>query len=470
MTAAALTVLLLVQLPETPPAATPPPAAPPAPPAPDVIPPAPPPAPPPPPEPWSPSPELRAPPSPPPASLSPTPPAAVATEPAASRAPESPSWFQFGTLIQARNQQTWVSIEPALEARVRQEYPASADDTLRLIRDTARARDGLQLRWASLRFAVTPTRYLRAGMEIDFAQLLLPEGAARAIWEAPIMLSPARSVDIVAGVLHVPFSMLELIEPAEYELAEKGPAHELLEEQLSLARRNVGGRVDVRPLTDPRRLQLTAGAFQGATTAAVGAQDFRGPGLLAARVLAQPVEPLRLGASVAWRPRATLEWWDELRYRFVAYEPGLALAANAVLAGPRFVFRAEGMMGSRTDVDVPVPLQFRRGDARNFAAVWAMAVANLSIAGVLVRPALRVEWLDVDTRFGFESRSPLTPATGAIVHVSAGINVDLDDHTRLLLDFSHHDVEPGTRHGEFREILRYDADWTSLVLQLQIRV
>jgi len=398
--------------------------------------------------------------APPPPVLSPVPtPAPAAVPPTALPPPPPPpdaeaeSFFHFETLVQVRDQQTWVYIKPALESRVRLESGAAADETLRLIRDTARAHDGLQLRWASLTFWAQPKPYLRAGMQIDFARLLDSEDLGRLIWEAPVVLSLAPWIDIAAGVLHVPFSVIEL-----------------LEEQLSLARRNTGVRVDVSPLQDHGRLQLTAGAFQGATTGATGAQDFRGPGLLAGRVLAQPVPHVRLGTSVAWRPRATLEWWDELRYRFVAFESGLAVAANVTVGLPRFLFRGEWMMGSRTDTDVPVPLQYRRGDARNFMAAWAMAVVRFPVRGMVLMPALRMEWLDQDTRFGFDARNAASPATGRVLQLSAGINLDFDAHTRLLLDVTIHDVEPGTRNGDYHEIVRYDTDWTSVTLQLQVRV
>jgi hypothetical protein len=227
--------------------------------------------------------------------------------------------------------------------------------------------------------------------------------------------------------------------------------------------------VDVSPISDHRRLQLTAGAFQGATTGATGAQDFRGPGLLSGRVLGEPIDNLRLGASVAWRPRATLEWWDELRYRYVVFEPGLAIATNATLTLSRFLFRGEWMMGSRTDTDVPVPLQFRRGDARNFMAAWGMAAIRFPIRTMTLMPALRAEWLDVDTRVGFHDRTTASTAAGRVLHFTAALTLEIDAHTRVLLDISFHDVEPGTRHGDYREIVRYDTDWTSVLLQLQFR-
>ena len=416
---------------------------------------------------------LTPPPAPPPPAPPPPPvPPAVlpaTAPPPPSAEPPAEELIHFGTLIQVRAQQTWTWIKPALEARVRQELPAAADETLRLIRDTAREQDGLQLRWASLRFWAAPRPYLRAGAEIDFARLLDSEDLAHLIWEAPVVLTPRPWLAVSAGILHVPFSLLEMVDPAVFELGDRGPTHELLEEQLSLARRNTGVRIDVSPLRDARRLQLTGGAFQGATTGETGAQDFRGPGLLAGRVLSEPIDQLRLAASAAWRPRATLEWWDELRYRFVIFEPGLAVAANATVTLPGFILRAEWMMGSRTDADVAVPLQYRRGDARNFMSGWVMAVAQFPIGGMTLRPALRAEWLDIDTRFGFESRSLASPATGRVLHLSAGVNLDIDDYTRLLLDVSFHDVEVGTRHGEYREIVRYDTDWTSVILQLQIR-
>jgi hypothetical protein len=263
--------------------------------------------------------------------------------------------------------------------------------------------------------------------------------------------------------------LLELVEPYQLEVAERGPTHEMLEDQLSLARRNTGVEVDVSPLSHARLLQLTAGAFQGATTGATGAQDFRGPGLLAGRILTEPTGYLRFGTSVAWRPRPTLEWWDELRYRFVVFERGLALAANATVNLPRLLIRAEGMMGSRTDVDVPTPLQYRRGDARNFMAAWAMVAVRFPVRGMILTTAARAEWLDTDTRFGFDIRPTTSQATGRILHFSGGLNLDFDEHTRLMLDVSVHDVEPGTRNGDYHEIVRYDTDSTAVILQLQIR-
>lgn len=88
---------------------------------------------------------------------------------------------------------------------------------------------------ASLRFWAPPRPYLRGGAEIDFACLLDSEDLARLIWEAPVLITPRPSLAIAVGILHVPFSVFELVETPGLELGDRGPTHELLEEQLSLA-------------------------------------------------------------------------------------------------------------------------------------------------------------------------------------------------------------------------------------------
>ena len=370
------------------------------------------------------------------------------------------------TLAQVRFQQTSVSILPALEERVRAEFlsPSVAADALRIIRDTARVHDGFALRRAWFELEANPVERLRGELRVDFARLLDEDtgdhhggGELHHIFEVALAeVTPFDELSLSAGLVEAPFSLWELVHDPEFELAEKGPAHELLE-HLGYAGSQVGGLVHVAPLEKPEWLGLYAAVLDGE---AHGAQQYRGPGLISGRVLSEPVEFLRIGAGIAWRPRPVDAWVEQQRFRYRDHERGTAYATDLTLSVNRLVVRAELLTGDRTDIDVETPLKRRRGDARTFMAAWGMAAMRFPIGTMALTPALRAEWLDTDREHD---------DVGNILHLSAALNLDFATRLRLLWDLSQHYVEPGTRNWEY-EIGRYDTDYITGTVQLQIRL
>ena len=359
-------------------------------------------------------------------------------------------------LIQLRYQETFVTIHPGLTALVMQQYPdpAVSADTLRLIRDTARERDGLRPRRILLDSAGTLAGGLAWQVRLDFARLIYEDPTQLVRW-AFGELEATDHVALTAGIFDIPFSLFETMDEAEIELAERGPTHELLH-RLRFTERDLGLLVTLSPLREKRWLQAIAGLIEGG---AYGAQSYRGPGLVAARLMSRPSEHLQVGAGLVWRPRPLTAWWEELRFYYTEYDKGLAYGADVTLSFQRVILRAEWLAGDRTDNDVAVPVKERRGDARTFMSEWAMVSIRLPVRGILVTPAARAELLDTDREH----------PTGEILHVSAALNVDLSPRVRLLADLSRHYVQIGTRNWEFDRV-RYDTDTTTGVLQVQLRL
>src|SRR5439155_11732732 len=145
-------------------------------------------------------------------------------------------------------------------------------------------------------------------------------------------------------IAEVPFSVLEQFHDTGLEVAEEGPTHELLH-RLRFVGSDIGLIVHANPLRDKKWLDVQAGAFDSGAT---GAQNSRAPGLVALRATSRPIEPLQIGAGVAWRPNALDAWWEELRFRYQDFDSGAAFGGDLTLSFERFVFRAEGLTGNRT--------------------------------------------------------------------------------------------------------------------------
>jgi hypothetical protein len=386
----------------------------------------------------------------------PAPPAAELThdEPAADR-------YTVDMMFQLRYQQTAVNIVPGLDSLVRQEYPnpAVAEETLRAIRDTARAQDGVRIHRAYLRLGTRPLDNLRGEVLLDFARLWTEEDKGQMVRTAFADFVPIKNVSLQLGIQDIPFSLLELFDhfnEAKLELSEMGPTHELLH-HLGLAGRDIGAVVEVAPLTERRWLHLHGGVLNGGAS---GGQTYRGPGLLALRAISQPIPEIQIGAGLVGRPSAIDVWWEELRFRYQEHDKGLAYSADVIVTTGPFVFRAEWLTGDRTDNDVVVPLKQRRGDARTFMSAWGMGAARFPVGRYHLIPAFRLEWLDVDREHS---------DVGGIIHVSAALTLELSQRLRVLADLSRHFVQYGTRNWHFERI-RYDTDYTAGTLQFQLRL
>jgi hypothetical protein len=383
-------------------------------------------------------------------------------EPPTAEPPQRPS-YTIGMLLQLRYQATSVSIAPGLRALVTGMYPSPtiAADSLRVIEDTARDRDGLRLRRAFLRFDVDATDELRGETLLDFARLLYPDdpyatGPTQMVRVAAAELHPLEPLTIEAGIAEVPFSVLEEFHDTGLEVAEEGPTHELLH-RLRFAGSDIGVVVRAEPFADKKWLDVRAAVFDAGAT---GAQSSRVPGLFVLRAASRPLEWLHVGAGVAWRPHPVDAWWEELRFRYQDFDAGAAVSGDVSLSFDKLVVRAEWLSGRRTDNDVPVPLKQRRGDARSFMSTWGMVALRLPFRGIFVMPAARAEYLDADREHA---------NVGGILHLSGAINVDLSTRVRLLGDVSRHFVQYGTRNWNF-DLLRYDTDATTGTLQVQLKL
>jgi hypothetical protein len=373
-------------------------------------------------------------------------------------ADEAPPKYELDGFVRVRYRESFVWVAPRTRKIVAVEYPqaSAANAAMRAIRDTAREHDGFEMARADVSVTARPSAYLRGELRLDFARLLSSEEVSDTVREFYGEWAPVRHVSLVAGVFAAPFSLHELFESHGFELTPESPSHEFLE-HLRYYGRDVGVMVRVAPFERADTLRLDVAALDGGAT---GAQDYRGPGLLNARLSTELLEQLHLEIGASVRPRPLQAWWEEFRYRYQAYDSGTALDANAAFSFSHFTVRAEWMAGQRTDNDVQVPLAFRRGNARSFQALWGMFAAHFPIRRLTLAPAASAEWIDMDAEH---------PNEGQLLHLSAGFSVEFPGRVRALCELTRHLVEPGTKNFSF-DIVRYDTDTTSGTLQLQMEL
>jgi hypothetical protein len=391
---------------------------------------------------------------------------AIGAAPTPTQPPAPPPLVEVKrALVQLRYQRSAVSVLPGLETIIGNQYPSPsvAADATRTVRDTAAAEDGLSVRRAWLELEAHPTKPLRAEIRVDFASLLREEqaeehhGGVGPHHMVEHFFAEARPLDqltLELGLIDIPFSLFELVDDPDLELAEKGPTHQFLE-HLGFAGHDGGALVGIAPFRNRSAFELTTGFTGGFAT---GAQDYAGPGLFSARVLSQPVRALRLGAGAEWRPRAVDAWFEEYRFRYQALDRGAAYELDGMLSLGDFTLRLEWSTGDRTDNDVATPRLIRRSDARTFMAAWGMGAMRIPLGSVTLTPALRGEWLDIDREHD---------DAGGILCMSAAVSLDFWERWRVLWDLSQRYVQPGTRNWEFG-IIRYDTDATIGVVQVQL--
>lgn len=370
----------------------------------------------------------------------------------------APPKYEFDGFVRVRYQESFVWVAPRTRAIVARDYPqpSAAEAAINAIRDTVREHDGFAMSRADLSLAARPNPHLRGEVRLDFARLLSSEEVSDTVREFYAEWTPARPVALVAGVFAAPFSLHELFESHAFELSPESPSHEFLE-HMRYYGRDVGVMLRLAPFARADALRLDLAALDGGAT---GAQDYRGPGLLNARLTGEPLEHLRLEAAASVRPRPIQAWWEEFRYRYRAYDSGTTLEANAAFSFSHFTARVEWMAGQRSDNDVQVPLAFRRGNARSFQAIWGMVAARFPVRRLTLVPAFSGEWIDMDAEH---------PNAGQLLHLSAGFSVEFPGKVRALCELARHLVEPGTKNFSF-DIVRYDTDRTTGTLQLQMEL
>jgi hypothetical protein len=198
------------------------------------------------------------------------------------------------------------------------------------------------------------------------------------------------------------------------------------------------------------------GVFQGDNS---GPQSYRGPGIMAGRIIFRPSKHFRLGVDGVWRPRAVGEW-DTGAY-LQKYDGGRAASADVTVAFKKFELRAEAMLGDRTDLGPSAGLIIhRRPSNSTFAAAWLLAVRRFVLNdNFTLMPAARAEWLDE------EREAPV----GRSVYLTGGLNLDYQNRVRLLLDVSHLWIDPGTQDRSLATI-QFRSNNTLAILQLQLRI
>lgn len=305
------------------------------------------------------------------------------------------------------------------------------------LREDALARDGdgWRLNRFFLRVGAEPSEQLGFRAIIDFAELA--SGGAGAVKQAYATLRPIpKHLELHVGLFKLPFSILELDPIAKYELTSLGPADDLTKD-LGFGGRDAGADVMLAPFHKAKLLRISFGAFRGHShdehAAALGA--------IGARVESKPIKGLRFGADVVDLPysltyrrpfdtsnKDVLPMPDDALFpRAKHWASGAAYSADITFARWRLMLRAEGMLGTRVDVDT-------RYGARSFWAIWGIAAYRFRIGPLHLMPALRAEWLDADRGHSVGLRRALT----------AGVSCLFSKQIRLLLDVTRTDVDPGS--------------------------
>jgi hypothetical protein len=325
---------------------------------------------------------------------------------------------------------------------------------LRRIREAAREHDGLDINRAFFRLTIRPNAVVSGKLLIDFAELL-HKNQKKSVKLAYAELAPNDTVAVFVGLFKIPFSLLELLPIADYELADVGPTDDLIKD-LGFGGRDIGVMIDVAPLRKKKWLHLNLGVFQGDNK---GPQSYRGPGIVAGRIVFRPTKHFRFGVDGVWRPRAVGEW-DTGAYA-QKYDGGRAASADITVAFKKFELRAEAMLGDRTDLGPSAGLIiWRRPAATTFAAAWILAARRFVLSdNFVLMPAARAEWLDE------EREAPI----GRSVYLTGGLNLDYQNRVRLLLDVSRLWIDPGTPDRSLATI-QYRSNNTLVIMQLQLRI
>lgn len=368
----------------------------------------------------------------------------------------SPGNYTVRMLLQTRYRLTFPDITAGLVDQVNQLLtdPASAAHALQSIRDAAREHDGLDISRAFLRLTFRPNEIVSGKLLLDFAELL-HKNERKTVKLAFIQVTPEETVSVYAGLFKIPFSLLELLPIADYELADVGPTDELIKD-LGFGGRDIGVMVDVAPLRKKKWLHLQLGAFTGENG---GAQSWRGPGVVAGRAVWRPNKHFRVGLDGAWRPRAVGDW--ETGVRLEKYAAGRAASVDLTIVWKKFELRTEAMLGDRTDLGPTAGLIVaRRPAARTFVAAWALLAKRFVVSSnFTLIPAARAEWLDEEREV----------PSGRSVYLTAGFNIDYQNRLRLLLDVSRLWIDPGTPDRSL-EFVQFRSDATIGIVQLQMKL
>lgn len=391
----------------------------------------------------------------------------AASAPAVSDSPPAPG-DPFGTaasthagpidlraMLQVRYSTRFVSAStsPRADYVVREEYLAHQGE-------------GWQLHRLFLRLGADPSESLSFKTILDFAELAQGH-VASTVKQAYVDLHPlGKGAHLLAGLLKLPFSSMELDPIADYELANLGISDDLIKAE-GYAGRDVGAEIVVAPLHKPRHLRLLAGAFAGHSH-----DEHASPvGAIGARVQSEPLKGLQFGAGalrLPWslsyqRPFDTSSkdvlpsppdpFYPTAKY----WRPGTAVGVDVGLERWHLRLRTEALIGDRTDVA-------NAYGAEHFAALWALVAYRFRAGSLHFMPAVRAEWLDADRDHSGGVREQLSLAWSTL----------FSKDIRCVLDASRVLVEEGSPLLEQPKPLQadpyLDLSRTELTAQLQVQL
>ncbi|HYP88808.1 MAG TPA: hypothetical protein VEQ59_11655 [Polyangiaceae bacterium] len=361
--------------------------------------------------------------------------------------------LSFRALLQTRYRHTYA--QPSHNTR-----PGYAvrEDTL------ARDGDGFDLQRLFLRVAAEPSPRLGFKAILDFSKLSNPENVLK---QAYVSVRPVpKRVELAVGVLKLPYSTMELDAIARFELSDLGSTDDFIK-NLGFAGRDVGAELMVAPLSKPKLLRISLGAFRG------HAKDEQASplGAIGARIESKPLKGLRVGIDVVGMP-TTRDYkralatsskdvlpspTDPLYPREQRYAAGKAYSADVTFDRHHLMLRGEALLGDRVDYD-------ERYGARSFWAAWALAAYDLHLGGFRCTPVLRAEWLDTDRDHDVGRRREL----------SAGVSFPYEKQLRFLVDVRRTDVQGGSPVVDSPKPLPavpyFDRDSTRISAQLQLEL
>ena len=300
----------------------------------------------------------------------------------------------------------------------------------------ARHNDGWDLNRLFFRITARPVRYVGLKVLIDMAEWQNNDvGQSVKQAYAELKFIP-KHLHLLAGVLKLPYSIMELDPITAYEFTKMGDTDDFVK-SLGYAGRDAGAELWLAPLSKPRYFNLALGAFRG------NAKDENAVvvGALGARAETEAIRGLRLGFDWIYFPKThtylnALATGSETVLPNSADSPyprsrtwlsGQAFSADITYRLGGFMLRTEVLTGTRVDYDT-------QHGAHRFAALWASVAYRFPLGPVQLQPALRAEWLDAN--YGNPN--------GMHRQLTAGIATHFTNSTRILVDLTRTDVESGS--------------------------
>ncbi len=318
--------------------------------------------------------------------------------------------------------------------------------------------NGFALQRAFLRGYVKPYKWLSGKLLVDFAEFAYnnPQQALKQVYGE---IRPFKRLEFTVGLFKRLYGLAELLPIAEWEFADVGAIDSLIQ-LTQFAGRDVGVMVRGDPLPKRKWLHVYLAAYGGAGEGAQitgqtgtlhNGPDYAAPSLLLeGRLESRPIKHVNLGVTGAWRPQSA-ENADALPEAQIA--KGHAISADGTISNGLFELRGEWLWGTRTDNVLT------QTDAGTFMGAWGMLALRFPVDGVILMPAARFEWLDVDREHPEGYRFLYTGA----------LNVDIARQLRILLDLTYYQMDArGYPIASLPGI--FSKDTTIFIAQVQLKI